>query len=90
MNRPIAHIQSPHVPPSFSIPLLAHATLIPVLALSLSACSSTATKNIKPDAPPSLTSPEVNRVWVPDSIEGEKYIMGHWIYVIKKTSVWSK
>jgi len=38
---------------------------------------------------PSLTAPKVRRVWVPAQIEGEKYIDGHYMYVIEKTSAWS-
>jgi len=39
---------------------------------------------------PFLTKPKVQRVWVPEKIEGDKYISGHWIYVIERQSVWSK
>lgn len=39
---------------------------------------------------PSLTAPKVRRVWVPARIEGEKYIDGHYMYVIEKTSSWSE
>lgn len=39
---------------------------------------------------PFLTKPKVQRVWVPEKIEGDKYISGHWIYVIDRPSVWSK
>ena len=38
---------------------------------------------------PSLTAPKVRRVWVPAQIEGEKFIEGHYMYVIEKTSTWS-
>ena len=38
---------------------------------------------------PMLTAPKVRRVWVPAAIEGEKYIDGHYIYVIEKSSSWS-
>jgi uncharacterized protein YcfJ len=38
---------------------------------------------------PSLTAPKVRRVWVPAKIEGERYIDGHYMYVIEKTSAWS-
>ena len=38
---------------------------------------------------PLLTSPKVRRVWVPAKIEGEKYIDGHYMFVIEKTSGWS-
>lgn len=39
---------------------------------------------------PSLTAPKVRRVWVPARIEGDKYIDGHYMYVIEKTSGWSE
>ena len=39
---------------------------------------------------PFLTKPKVQRVWVPEKVEGDKYISGHWIYVIERPSVWSK
>ena len=38
---------------------------------------------------PMLNAPKVRRVWVPPQIEGEKYIDGHYMYVIEKTSTWS-
>lgn len=38
---------------------------------------------------PSLTAPKVRRVWVPARIEGDRYIDGHYMYVIEKTSTWS-
>jgi len=38
---------------------------------------------------PSLTAPKVRRVWVPARIEGDKYIDGHYMYVIERTSAWS-
>lgn len=39
---------------------------------------------------PLLTKPKVLRVWVPEKVEGDKYISGHWMYVIERPSVWSK
>jgi hypothetical protein len=39
---------------------------------------------------PFLTKPTVQRLWVPEKIEGDKFISGHWIYVIERPSVWSK
>lgn len=38
---------------------------------------------------PYLSAPKVRRIWVPARIEGEKYIDGHYMYVIEKTSQWS-
>lgn len=39
---------------------------------------------------PSLTAPKVRRIWVPARIEGDKYIDGHYMYVIERTSAWSR
>lgn len=71
-----------------------HKIVIPALALVLSACASrkplTATDGKKGLEVPSLTSPEVRRIWVPEKIEGNKFIEGHYMYVIDKPSVWSR
>ena len=37
---------------------------------------------------PAVSVPEVRRMWVPDRIESEQYIEGHFIYVIDKPSRW--
>jgi len=37
---------------------------------------------------PSLTAPEVRRVWVPSQIEDNRYVTGHWMYIIQKQSNW--
>lgn len=39
---------------------------------------------------PSLTAPKVNKVWVPEKIEGDKYIEGHYIWILEKTTSWSQ
>jgi len=39
---------------------------------------------------PSLTAPMVSRVWVPDKIEGDKYIEGHYMWILEKTTSWSQ
>jgi hypothetical protein len=46
--------------------------------------------SLKPGDLPFLTRPDIRKVWVPDSIEGNKYIQGHNIFVIERGSVWSK
>lgn len=38
---------------------------------------------------PAFTSPEVRRVWVPDKIEGNKFIKGHFMFVLERSSVWT-
>lgn len=50
---------------------------------------STAMKKDDPKTP-SLTSPEVRRVWVPEKIDGDRFIDGHYMYLIERNSVWSK
>jgi len=52
------------------------------------------------DAPPSLAAqgdriptvkaPEVRRIWVPERIEGNRYIEGHYLFVIEKPSVFTR
>lgn len=39
---------------------------------------------------PSLTAPKVNKVWVPEKIEGDKYIEGHYVWILEKTTSWSQ
>lgn len=39
---------------------------------------------------PALTKPRLRAIWVPDKIEGSKYIRGHYIYVIEDVGSWSK
>jgi hypothetical protein len=46
--------------------------------------------SLKPGELPFLTRPDVRKVWVPDSIDGNKYIQGHNIFLIERGSVWSK
>lgn len=39
---------------------------------------------------PFLIRPEVRTIWVPDAVEGNRYIEGHRVFVIEKNSSWSK
>ncbi len=39
--------------------------------------------------PPILTDAETESVWIPDRIEGSRYIQGHWTYEIKTPPVWT-
>ena len=48
-----------------------------------------ASKDFK-DKVPGMSTPEVRRVWVPEKIEGNKYIEGHYIYVIDRGAVWNR
>jgi uncharacterized membrane protein YebE (DUF533 family) len=38
---------------------------------------------------PALTKPKLRSMWVPDKVEGNKYIKGHWIYIIEDPGSWS-
>jgi hypothetical protein len=44
----------------------------------------------KPLTPPVLSRPEVRRIWIPEKIEGDHYLEGHFMYVIEKPSLWRK
>jgi hypothetical protein len=37
---------------------------------------------------PSVSKPELRRVWVPPRIDGDQYISGHWIFIIEKNASW--
>jgi hypothetical protein len=39
---------------------------------------------------PFLTRPEVRTIWVPDTVEGNRYIERHRVFIIEKNSSWSK
>lgn len=39
---------------------------------------------------PALTKPVIRRVWVPDRVEEDKLIRGHFVYVIERQSEWTK
>ena len=47
------------------------------------------TKDYKDNVPP-ISTPEVRRVWVPAKVEGNKYVEGHFIFVIDRQAVWGK
>lgn len=70
-----------------------------VLAVSMmSGCSSmnkpnqdqSSNSNKSDNKSPSLTTPKVRKVWVPEKIEGDKYIEGHWMWVLERTTTWSQ
>ncbi len=48
------------------------------------------TNNKLVDKSPALTSPKVRKVWVPEKIEGDKFIEGHWMWVLERTTTWSQ
>lgn len=39
---------------------------------------------------PSVSTPQVRAVWVPDKIENDQFISGHYIYVIDKPATFRK
>ncbi len=62
--------------------------------ISLASCSTSKKqkldqefKNRKGQAP-FLNQPEVRTIWVPDKIEGNTYIEGHYVHVIDKNTTW--
>lgn len=73
--------------------------LLLIAIFSLDACTS-ANKNkngsnINPpnkdeSKSPSLTAPKVRKIWVPEKIEGDKFIEGHYMWVLEKTTSWSQ
>jgi len=62
--------------------------------LVISVCISCANTNVKKEdsslAVPKITKPIVRRIWVPDEIRDSEYIMGHWKYLLKQESTWSR
>ena len=61
----------------------------------LSACAIPK-KDIKPEPVaaeksvkmPGLKNAEVKTIWVPDKIDGNRWEVGHYLYVIDKPSTW--
>lgn len=47
-------------------------------------------KGDKKENLPSITTPDVRRIWIPERIDGNRFIEGHYMYVIERGSVWSK
>ena len=66
--------------------------------IMMSGCSSmnkpkvdqSSNSNKSDNKSPSLTTPKVRKVWVPEKIEGDKYIEGHWMWVLERTTTWSQ
>jgi uncharacterized membrane protein YebE (DUF533 family) len=42
------------------------------------------------DLPPSLTKPRVRSYMVPDTIEGNKYIKGHKVFILEDPGSWTR
>lgn len=66
------------------------ACLISCTSLKKKSNNDSNQSNSNNDKSPSLTSPKVRKVWVPEKIEGEKYIEGHWMWVLERTTTWSQ
>jgi hypothetical protein len=70
-------------------------TVIAITTLLLIGCASTQrksqleTKDGKQKFP-GLTSPEVRAIWVPDKIENDQFVSGHYIYVIQKPATFKQ
>ena len=69
-----------------------------LVAILLTGCAHKSPKPNDPKASattdeekyPFLTRPEVRTLWVPDTVEGNRYIERHRVFVIEKNSSWSK
>ena len=48
------------------------------------------TKKGNEEVPPLLTRPKVKRIWVKDQIKGNRYVKGHWEYIIEENSKWNR
>lgn len=73
--------------------------VLPVLmGLILSSCSTLnknkknnfVSNNLSEKKSPSLITPKVRKVWIPEKIDGDKYIEGHWMWVLERTTTWSQ
>jgi len=66
-----------------------------LLMISLSACSSApkpkSTVGNEPQTqPPSLNQAEIRTIWIPDTIEDDKFIEGHFVHIIERQATWKK
>lgn len=68
------------------------------VVLFLNACASKTKPNLESSTSsitkdtnkaPFLTEPKVRKVWVPEKIDGDKFIEGHYMWILEKTSSWS-
>lgn len=72
--------------------------MLVITVMGLSSCTtlnkskSDTNKSVNKDdnKSPSLTAPKVSKVWVPEKIEGDKYIEGHYMWILEKTTSWSQ
>ena len=74
------------------------AIMLMVAVMGLSSCTTLnknkldTNKSVNKDdsKSPSLTAPKVSKVWVPEKIEGDKFIEGHYMWILEKTTSWSQ
>lgn len=71
--------------------------VLPVLTgLIMCSCSTMNNKNQSisnnksESMSPALITPKVRKVWVPEKIDGDKYIEGHWMWILERTTTWSQ
>jgi hypothetical protein len=68
-------------------------TISSLTLILLIGCSTTkgkiTTEAADDSGTPKFSNAEVRRVWVPDKIDGNKYIKGHYMYLIERGSVWT-
>jgi hypothetical protein len=69
------------------------------LTMSMFVSCTTTNKNVVPNSnqqnkndnkSPFLTAPKVRKVWIPEKIENDKFIEGHYMWILEKTSSWSQ
>ena len=66
-------------------------TLFCLVTMCLSVCAcSTLSSVAEPERPlpPKLTQARYRTIWVPDKIEGDRYIEGHRVHIIEEAGRW--
>ena len=71
--------------------------LLIISIVAISACSSFKKKKISSkeitkklkETHPLLTKPRVKKVWVDDQVVGDRFVKGHYEYIIQENSKWS-
>jgi len=48
-----------------------------------------ATRSSEKPKAPRLTAPSYRSIWVPDKIEGDRYIEGHRVFIIEESGKWT-
>ncbi len=47
-------------------------------------------QKFQPAKKPKLLKPKIKMMWVPDSIDGNKFTQGHWMFRLEAPTGWSK